>query len=159
QQIAVAREGTTHDRYGGAGDRSAVRIRDRDARRELHEVPVVVLGEGRARRDAAQRRRRIERRDRDGRGLRRAQALRGVAVVGDPGDGAGRIAAVVGRVGARLELHLVEYALVVRERVGAREDERLGAGVVARRDAGAGRRGAEHVAVAREGAGGDLHGR
>ena len=50
----------------------------------------------------------------------------------------------------RDERHAVEHLLVVRQRVGAGERQRLGRRVVARRDAGAGGVGRQHVAVARE---------
>src|SRR5262249_59926285 len=59
---------------------------------------------------------------------------------------------VAGREGDR-----IEHLLVVRQRVGARQRQRLGGRIVARRDGGAGRDGGQHVAVAREGAADDLH--
>src|SRR5262249_61984484 len=95
------------------------------------------------------------RRDVERRGLERAQVVDGTAVVELPLDAARRVRPEIGRiVAARLERDRLQHLLVVGQRVGAGQGERLGGVVPYRGDAGAGRVGGQQVAVAGERAAG-----
>ena len=67
------------------------------------------------------------------------------AVVQLPLDRAGPVCAGVGRIRAeRLERDVLEHLFVVRERVDARQRQRIGRRIVGRRDAGAGKAAGGH---------------